>query len=140
MAKRQARGTAPRSSETIRRTGGIPFLRPEDTTDGEVLRLTGFNNIRDRDSDREQIVCEVENQRGENFNMGIRIGSPDHNRLHRAMGADWRRWDGSVIVTIAPGTRGGSFVNVKSASRENPEWYAGDTSFDDVPPPSDRDR
>jgi hypothetical protein len=104
-----------------------PFLRPEHVISGESLKLTGFNAMRDRDTDREQVICEVENEHGHTFSLGVRTGSPDHRILHRTFGESFRQWRGTVTVTIAPGrTRDhAGFVNVKSADTDYPVWDGG---------------
>lgn len=131
MAKRQAprNAQAPlkrerESDDSIRNRGLTPFLRPEHVAEGEWLKLTGFNSVRERDTDREQIVCEVENESGHTFSLGVRNGSPDHRVLHRTFGGDHRRWIGGVKVTIAEGTkqRGTRFVNVAEADKTGPIW------------------
>lgn len=146
MAKRQApqgpqgpRG--PRmSDDQLRARNMMPFLRPNHVTENEQLRLTGFNALRDQGTAKEQIICEVENEAGTQFNLGIRMGSPDHRVMHRNIGPDWRSWRGSVTVTIARGRVAGhpGFVNVKDASRFAAQW---DTQGgDEPPPPSDEDQ
>lgn len=129
------RPTRERESEQSMRDRGItPFIRPEHVHDGEWLKLTGFNAIRERNTDREQFTCEVENENGTVFTLGIRNGSPDHRILHRRFGADFRSWVGAVQVTIGEGRKGGSFVNVKDADTDSPIWDGG------PPAPSDDDR
>jgi hypothetical protein len=123
------------SDEAIRARGVTPFLRPEHVRTGEVLKLTGFNSVRERDTDREQIVCEVENEIGESFSLGVRSGSPDHRVLHRALGPDSRKWIGSVEVKIVDGRqRDTQFVNVVSADRGAPVWDGGALPVDSDEP------
>jgi hypothetical protein len=139
MAKKQSRPTStarqerPRATDAdIRAKGFTPFLRAEHVEDGEWLKLIGFNTLRDRDTDGEQVVCEVENEHGETFSLRIRMGSPDHRIVHRALGADWKRWSGGVRVKVVPGReRDRYFVNVSEADKAGPIW--------DGPPVSDRE-
>lgn len=138
---RQPSPDAPRprvSDDELRQRGFTPFLRPEHTTEGDVLALTGFNSIRDANTEREQILCEVETEGGQKFTLGIRQGSPDHRVMHHALGASWRMWKGSVTITLADGRKGGRFCNVKAASRQEPLWYY-DGSDNDDPGPGDAD-
>jgi len=129
------------SDDELRAKGFAPFLRPEHCAEGEWLMLTGFNALYKPGTEQEQITCEVENENGNQFKLGIRQGSPDHRILHHAFGHDWRGWKGSVQVTIATGKRkadDGStvkFVNVKEADNQVPDW-----SDKEPPPPSDDDR
>jgi hypothetical protein len=96
--------------------------------------LTGFNTLRDQGTEREQITCEVENENGTRFSLGVRQGSPDHRILFHALGRDWRGWQGTVTVTIAQGRNADvSFVNVKAADRGEPVW-----SGDGPPHPADQ--
>ncbi len=122
------------SDEAIRARGLTPFLRPEHVIDGEWLKLTGFNAIKGRDTDDEQIICEVENEHGHTYSLGVRDGSPDHRILHRTLGTNPKRWAGGVKVTIANGrTAGAKFVNVAEADTHGPVW-------DGPAPRSDNDR
>ena len=138
MAKKQTNPTPANgrreSDASIRARGVTPFLRPEHVATGEWLKLTGFNAMKDRDTDREQIICEVENENGESFSLGVRTGSPDHRVLHRTFGNDFRKYAGSVKVKIVDGrTRGTQFVNVAAASADVPVWDGG------APPVTDSD-
>lgn len=111
------------SDESMRARNVTPFLRPEHVSDGEWLKLTGFNAMKDRDTDREQYILEVENEHGHTFSLGIRTGSPDHRIFHRSFGEAFRQWRGSVQVTIADGRRGDvQFVNVKAVDHDWPVW------------------
>ena len=101
------------SDEEIRARGFSPFLRPEHTVEGEIFQLTGWTN---KHTDGRQIIVEVENSKGLTFSLGVRIGSPDHRVLFKALGVDWALWAGSIIVTIVDGQRNNmKFVNVHSA-------------------------
>ena len=124
MAKKTARrktvGRERQTDEEVRSRGFNPFLRPEHCTDGELLALTGFNSQGDG-----QIKCEVQNERGETFTLGVRQGMPDHRILHHALGADWSRWAGTVKIKHGAGREGpAQFCNVDSAQRDYPFWYA----------------
>lgn len=138
MAKRQTRnrsaatpqGNARSTDSQLREKGFVPFLRPEHVRNGEQLGLTGFNSIRDRDTAREQFACEVLNEKGEDFLMGIRPGSPDHHKLFKALGDDWRKWRGTVVVELGKGSRGGSFVNVGAVSDGPPDWSDSEPAAD----------
>lgn len=124
--------TRPRmSDDELRNRGMMPYLRPEHVSEGESLRLTGFNNERANDG---QIVCEVENREGKRFNLGIRKGSPDHRVMHHQIGPDFTKWNGHVTVVIGKGRTAGhpGFVNVADASRFPAEW---DNAGGDEPPP-----
>jgi len=106
------------TDEEFRARGMVPFLRPTHVTDGEEMKLTGFNIRKDN-----QFIIEVTNRAGLAFNLGIRYGSPDHRVLFHGLGETWESWRGSITVTIAPSTRGGEgFVNVKDASPDEPPF------------------
>lgn len=131
---------APRlSDDALRSRGMVPFLRPEHVTEGEQLKLTGFNNERRDDG---QIVCEVENRDGKRFNLGIRKGSPDHRQMHHGIGPNFNAWNGHVSVTIAKGRTKDhpGFVNVVDASKFPAEWDSAGGLDDEVPPPGDEDQ
>lgn len=129
------------TDDQLRAKGFVPFLRPEHCQDGEWFQLTGFNALHMPGTEREQITCEVENENGNQFTLGVRQGSPDHRILHHAFGKDWRGWAGSVQVTIADGRRRDAnnnkvqFVNVKAADTRPPVWSA-----DEPPPHGDDDQ
>lgn len=126
------------SDEELRKKGFTPFLRPEHVTEGDIAMLTGFNSIRDANTEKEQILCEIELENGHKFTLGVRQGSPDHRILHHALGHNWRMWRGSVGITIGKGRQGGVFCNVKDANRNEPVWaYDGGTPGD--PGPTDDD-
>jgi hypothetical protein len=128
MAKRQAANrrtasTPARMTDTqLRDKGFAPFLRPEHVRTGEQLELSGFNSIRDRGTEREQFACEVTNEKGESFVLGVREGSPDHRKMFQAFGPDYKTWRGTVIVEVGTGSRGGEFVNVSAVSDDQPDW------------------
>ena len=128
------------SDDDLRAQGFAPFLRPEHCAEGEWLQLTGFNALFRTGTEQEQITCEVENENGNQFKLGIRRGSPDNRILFHALGKDWRQWEGSVQVTIATGKRPGAngtpvrFVNVKAADAHPPDWSEHE------PPHTDDDR
>lgn len=109
------------SDDAVRERGFNPFLRPEHVSDGESLQLTGFNTKRKSAGGADQIVCEVQTEQGHTFDLGVRIGSPDHRTLHRALGSDYEKWSGTVVVTIREG-RDTAFVNVASADVDPPMW------------------
>jgi hypothetical protein len=95
-----------------------PFLRPEHTQNGEAFKLTGW--VR-QSPDKTQIIVEVENENGAIYDLGVREGSPDHRKLFKAMGSDWRQWRGGILVEVGPGRQAGtSFVNVASADHNEP--------------------
>ena len=104
--------------QQIRDKGKNPFLRPEHTTEGEELALTGFNFM----GKVGQFCVTVQRMTdGTKFTLGIREGSPDHERFYEAFGSnDYRTWaPGSVTITIGKGSRPGadvSFVNVKAVT------------------------
>jgi len=120
MAKRQATPPSARrlSDDQVRERGMNPFLRPEHTKDHEPFKLTGWKR---QNAEKDQIIIEVENERGAIFDLGIREGSPDHRKLWKAMGADWRSWTGGITVQIVAGKLAGTkFVNVATADRAEP--------------------
>lgn len=125
MAKKATRPTAtgkPRmSDDDVRSQGFNPFIRPEHVKEGQALKLTGFNRKKDIGTPREQIVCEVETAAGDTFDLGVRTGSPDHRVLHRALGSDWEKWHGAVIVTIRQRDTV-AFVNIASAEPDEPPF------------------
>lgn len=129
MAKKQAQTTEqgtrrPVDDQAIRARGGVPFLRAEHIglRGREWFELTGLNVMKHRDTDNEQVNCEIRNQRGELFQIGIRWGSPDHRRMHHAFGSEWRRWSGAVLMAAARGDRPGQiFVNVAECA-DTPQW------------------
>src|SRR4051812_41249143 len=87
MAKQQFRPKRERmTDEQVRAQGFNPFVRPEHVSEGQRLKLTGFNRKKDQGTPREQIVCEVETEAGDTFDLGVRVGSPDHRILHKALG------------------------------------------------------
>jgi hypothetical protein len=114
---RPTAGPARESDESLRNRGFNPFLRPDHTGDGEEFILTGFNYLH---RDGSQICVTVMNAKGESFALGIRKGSPDHNKFFSAFGMDYEAWSpGVVTVSISKGTRPGtdvSFVNVASVT------------------------
>lgn len=124
MSKSRTTGqrTGPTDAE-LRAKGFVPFIRPEHTKSGETLRLTGFNFMRERGTDKEQYVCEVQNEKGEMFNLGVRPGTPDHRALFHALGPHYANWTGSVQISIGTGNRGGEFVNVQRVTPDTPFWY-----------------
>jgi hypothetical protein len=132
MAKRTPQRQPPPNDDAIRAKGFTPFIRAEHTSDGEWFRLTGLNQLRRRDDGTEQINCEIENETGEQFTLGVRLGTPDYRKMFHALGREWRTWTGGIAVTLQRGSRGGIFVNVKDADRQGPIW--------DGPPPESGDR
>lgn len=104
------------SDESLRARGFNPFLRPEHTKDGDEFTLTGFNY---RHRDGNQIcVTVMKPDTGDEFTLGIREGSPDHNHFYKAFGASFTDWHpGTVTVAISQGrTPGTAFVNVKAVT------------------------
>lgn len=143
MAKRPAPAPPSRpvpgrlTDDQLRARNMMPFLRPNHVQENEQLRLTGFNNAREDN----QIVCEVENEAGQSFNLGVRRGSPDHRVMHKTLGADYNRWTGHVVVTISKARTSGhpGFVNIKDASRFPAAWDTM-SGGDEPPPHSDEDQ
>lgn len=130
MAKRQRRtgpptngasaapGRARKTDEEVRRDGYTPFLRPEHTKSGAAFSVTGWNT---EHRDKSQYIVEVMDEDGQTFSLGVRIGSPDHRVLQKALGSDWRNWKGGLIVEFRKGKVGDmEFVNVASADTNDP--------------------
>jgi len=106
------------TDDQIRAKDMNPFLRPEHAKNGEAFKLTGWNR---QNPAKDQIIVEVENEQGLKFDLGVREGSPDHRKLWRALGPEWRGWRGGVSVEIVPGRNAGtSFVNVATADLAEP--------------------
>lgn len=112
------------TEQQIRDRGGVPFVRPESIArNGTWFELTGFNIMRGRDTDDEQVVCEVRAQNGALYSIGIRSGSPDHRRIFHAFGSNFREWAGAVRLVVGEGSRPGSaFVNVAEAIDGAAPW------------------
>lgn len=122
-SRRRRQAELQETEEAMRARGVIPFLRPTHVENREWLKLTGFNARFKPGTDQEQIACEVENENGTFFTLGVRDGSPDHRVLFRALGSNWKTWSGSVQVTIVTGRNGDTqFVNVMAADPEPPVW------------------
>jgi len=122
MAKRATTQPTARKSrltdDQIRGKDMNPFLHPEHTNNGEAFKLTGW--VRQSPA-KDQIIIEVESEAGLLFDLGVREGSPDHRKLFKALGADWRTWRGGIIVSVVPGRNPGtSFVNVAAADHAEP--------------------
>jgi hypothetical protein len=123
MAKREAPASVPgkprKTDDQVREEGFTPFIRPEHTKTGEAFRVTGWNKPH---ADGQQYIVEIANAKGVEFSLGVRIGSPDHKILHKALGPDFMKWQGGLIVEIRQGNRGTGvgFVNVAAASKGDP--------------------
>lgn len=115
----ERRPGAPRKTdEQVRADGFTPFLRPEHTKSGAWFSITGWNT---EHRDKMQYIVEVQDEDGELFSLGVRIGSPDHRTLQKALGADWKNWRGGLSVEFRKGNRGDmEFVNVASADKADP--------------------
>lgn len=95
-----------------------PFLKFQDVKVGDVLTLSGF--IREQDGRYgQQIIAEVTlNRTGKTFDLGIKVGGPNHRQLFRLMGADWRKWRGQI--SVKPVSRNGyDFIEVIGADSEH---------------------
>jgi hypothetical protein len=68
------------------------------------------------------VLAEIENERGEQFTLGIRLGSPDYRKMFHALGSDYRTWSGGLSVTLQRGSQGRVFVNVKDVDKQGPVW------------------
>lgn len=80
--------------------------------------MTGWNT---EHRDGQQYIVEVMDEDGVKFSMGVRKGSPDHRILHNALGPDWQKWKGGLIVEFRKGKVGDmEFVNVASADTMDP--------------------
>jgi hypothetical protein len=115
---RPSERTSAEVDQQIREKGKNPFVRPEHVIDGEELSLTGFNYL---GKDGQFCVTVQKMTDGTKFTLGIREGSPDHEKFFEAFGTnDFHAWaPGSVTVTIGKGSRPGtdvSFVNVKAVN------------------------
>jgi hypothetical protein len=121
MAKRQGPPSGAKQRKTddqVRQDGFTPFLRPEHTKNGAHFNVTGWNTAH---KDGKQYIVEVQDEAGELYSMGVRIGSPDHRILQKALGADWANWKGGLSVQIRKGNQGDvSFVNVATADKAQP--------------------
>lgn len=145
-AKKQTRQSAtprpsvrPRvSDEELRDKGFTPFLRAEHVSDGEWLKATGFNSLRERDTALEHFLVEVETEAGLAFSLRIRPGSPDHRILYRTFGAELKRWIGGIRVKLVAGREAGRyFVNVEDADRSGPVWDGPSAAHDEREPGED---
>ncbi len=115
----EATGKPRKSDQQVRDEGFTPFLRPEHTSDGAFFNVTGWNTAH---RDGKQYIVEVQDEQGELYSLGVRINSPDHRILQKALGADWANWKGGLSVQLRKGNKGDVvFVNVATADKE-PAW------------------
>lgn len=84
--------------------------------------FTGWNHERSGQFGP-QIVCEVFHKRtAKTYDLSVRVGSPNHRKLFKMMGADSRTWKGEVIVRPEKVERSGvAYIAIESAdSQEAP--------------------
>lgn len=111
--------------DSMRERGFAPFLRPDHlASTGEWFKLTGYN-ILATDKSGPYAKVELRNERGQDFVIGVREGTPDHRQFFHAFGTmDHRAWNrGAVKVKLVTG-KDQRFVNVEEIDLDGPVWGA----------------
>ena len=109
-------------------SGLNPFLKSDHIapTGPTRLRLTGWTR-RSTGQFGPQIIVEVTLPDGRTFDFAMKEGSPNHRMLWRGMGADERKWAGSLVVEREQfQMRGGRMSNwtigVREVEADNPPF------------------